>query len=124
MSSYDTNSNLPATSPTSAYHASLAPLLTRYSVLITRLDDLLYIIVHVRLRSPREELPHSVLEKMRDNLKTARKQYVEALTCWKDRRIGGRKMNEKLDESFERVVLSEMDQCEALIARVYGQLSE
>jgi hypothetical protein len=124
MPSSDTKSDLPASSSTSAYHASLAPLLTRYSILITRLDDLLYIIVHVRLQSPHEELPRSVLEKMRNDLNTARKQYVQALTYWKDRRIGGRKMDEKLDESFERVVSAEMEQCDVLIARVYRQLSE
>jgi hypothetical protein len=118
------NFNLPAASPASVYHASLAPLLTRYSILITHLDDLLYIIVHVHLRFSHKRLPRSVLEKMRDDLETARKQYVEALTYWKDRRIGGEKMHEKLDESFERVVSAEMEQCDALIARVYGQLSE
>jgi hypothetical protein len=61
---------------------------------------------------------------MRNDLNTARKQYVQALTYWKDRRIGGRKMDEKLDESFEWVVSAEMEQCDVLIARVYRQLSE
>jgi hypothetical protein len=61
---------------------------------------------------------------MRDDLKTARKQYLEALTYWKDRRVGEIKMTKKLDESFERVVSAKMEQCDVLIARVYRQLSE
>jgi hypothetical protein len=106
------------TPPNPTHHASLAPLLTNYSILITRLDDLLWILINVRLESPYEDMPGPVLEKTRDDLQTARGQYVEAVTYWKER---GKK-GEKLDESFERIVRVEMEECEGLVGRVIERL--
>jgi hypothetical protein len=116
------NNSISSRSPSGHnYYASLAPLLTSYSVLTTRLDDL-NDIVQLRLQTPDNKLPHPVLEKMQSDLTTAKTRYVEAMGYWKDQRVGGRKGGEKVDESFERVVTVEIEECDALIESVQRQL--
>jgi hypothetical protein len=85
--------------------------------LITPLDDLLDV-VQMRLQSADDDMCLYVLGTMSDDLTSARKKYVEALRYWKERQECGRKRNEKLDESFERIVRMEMEECDALIERV------
>ena len=94
-----------------ANHISLAPLLTQYSILVTRLDELMNVVQMRMQPADDDDMPYSVLEKMQNDLTSARMKYVEAVRYWKERHKGGREGCETLDESFERVVRLEMEEC-------------